>query len=171
MAGQEGRQAGCHAAGIVHLQQMGRLGQHERLGGPLGTASSAFSSRLSVCTKRSVLSQRLRLLERAGVVQRTQTGRSTWYALTPSGHELAQVCLELGAWGARWRGVRPEDQDPYLALWMLSRMIDPNTLARKRMVVQFHITGRPAPNRFWLVCPGPATRFAPKRRASPRTAR
>ena len=100
---------------------------------------------------RSVLSQRLRLLERAGVVQRTQTGRSTGYTLTPSGHELAQVCLELGAWGARWRDVRPEDQDPYLALWTLSRMIAPDTLARQRVVIQFHITGRAAPNRFWLV--------------------
>jgi DNA-binding HxlR family transcriptional regulator len=100
---------------------------------------------------RSVLSQRLRALERGGVVERTQAGRSTAYALTPSGHELARVCLELGAWGARWRDVRPEDQDPYLALWMLSRMIAPDTLPRPRVVVQFQITDRPAPNRFWLV--------------------
>jgi DNA-binding HxlR family transcriptional regulator len=100
---------------------------------------------------RSVLSQRLRGLERVGVVRRTQAGRSTAYALTVSGRELAQVCLELGAWGARWRDVRPEDQDPYLALWMLSRMISPDSLPRPRVVVQFHITGRAAPNRFWLV--------------------
>lgn len=103
---------------------------------------------------RSVLSQRLRLLERVGVVDRTQAGRSTAYTLTSSGRELAQVCLELGAWGARWRHVRPEDQDPYLALWMLSRMIAPDTLRRGRVVVQFHITGRAAPNRFWLVLSG-----------------
>jgi DNA-binding HxlR family transcriptional regulator len=100
---------------------------------------------------RSVLSQRLRLLERAGVVERGQAGRSTLYTLTQSGQELAQVCLELGAWGARWREVRPEDQDPYLALWMLSKMIAPDTVPRPRIVVQFHITGRSGPNRFWLV--------------------
>jgi DNA-binding HxlR family transcriptional regulator len=100
---------------------------------------------------RSVLSQRLRSLHHAGVIERHQAGRSTAYALSPSGAELAQVCLELGAWGARWRTVRPEDQDPYLALWMLSRMITPETLPRPRIVVLFHITGRPAPNRFWLV--------------------
>jgi DNA-binding HxlR family transcriptional regulator len=100
---------------------------------------------------RSVLSQRLRSLERAGVLHRRQTGRSTAYALSASGQELAQVCLELGAWGARWRTVRPEDQDPYLALWMLSRMIVPATLPRARIVVAFHLTGRPLPNRFWLV--------------------
>jgi DNA-binding HxlR family transcriptional regulator len=100
---------------------------------------------------RSVLSQRLRSLERVGVVQRVQAGRSTAYALSRSGRELAEVCLALGAWGARWREVRPEDQDPYLALWTLSRMIAPDTLPRPRIVVQFHVTGRPAPNRFWLV--------------------
>jgi DNA-binding HxlR family transcriptional regulator len=100
---------------------------------------------------RSVLSQRLRLLERTGVVSRRQAGRATSYRLTDSGRELAEVCLHLGAWGARWRDVRPEDQDPYLALWTLSRMIRPETLPRDRIVVQFHITGRSAPNRFWLV--------------------
>ena len=100
---------------------------------------------------RSVLSQRLRLLERTGVVHRTQAGRSTAYSLSASGHELAQVCLALGAWGARWRDVRPEDQDPYLALWTLSRLIAPDTLPRPRIVVQFHLTGRSPPNRFWLV--------------------
>jgi DNA-binding HxlR family transcriptional regulator len=100
---------------------------------------------------RSVLSQRLRSLARVGVVVRTQTGRSTVYALSSSGDELAQVCLSLGAWGARWREVRPEDQDPYLALWMLSRMITADTLPRPRIVVSFHITGHPPPNRFWLV--------------------
>jgi DNA-binding HxlR family transcriptional regulator len=100
---------------------------------------------------RSVLSQRLRLLERAGVVDRAQAGRSTAYSLSACGQELAHVCLELGAWGARWRHVRPEDQDPYLALWTLSRMIAPDTLPRPRIVVQFHVTGHAPPNRFWLV--------------------
>lgn len=100
---------------------------------------------------RSVLSLRLRHLERVEVVRRTQTGRSTAYALSPSGHELAQVCLSLGAWGARWRAARPEDQDPYLALWMLSRMITPEMLPHPRVVVHFHLTGHRAPNRFWLV--------------------
>jgi DNA-binding HxlR family transcriptional regulator len=100
---------------------------------------------------RSVLSQRLRHLEQAGVVTRTQAGRSTSYDLTPCGHELAEVCLALGAWGARWRDVRPEDQDPYLALWILARMIAPASLPRPRIVVQFHVTGRRPPNRFWLV--------------------
>ncbi|WP_328466196.1 helix-turn-helix transcriptional regulator [Actinoplanes sp. NBC_00393] len=100
---------------------------------------------------RSVLVQRLRTLERTGVVHRTQNGRSTAYALTACGHELAEVCLALGAWGARWRSVRPEDQDPYLALWTLARMITPDLVPRPRVVVAFQITDRRPPNRFWLV--------------------
>ena len=85
------------------------------------------------------------------MIERHQADRATAYALSPSGAELAQVAAQLGAWGARWRTVRPEDQDPYLALWMLSRMIDPETPPRARIVVLFHITGRSRPNRFWLV--------------------
>ena len=96
---------------------------------------------------RSVLAQRLRGLERAGVVRHVD---GAW-TLTASGAELAEVCLELGAWGARWRTARPEDQDPYLALWMLARLIDPASLSRPRIVVRFHVTGRRPPNRFWLV--------------------
>jgi DNA-binding HxlR family transcriptional regulator len=96
---------------------------------------------------RSVLSQRLRGLESVGVVAHTD---GAW-VLTDSGRELAEVCLELGAWGARWRTARPEDQDPYLALWMLARLIDPASLPRPRIVVHFHVTGRRPPNRYWLV--------------------
>ena len=46
------------------------------------------------------------------------------YRLTACGTELAQVCLALGAWGARWREVRPEHRDPYLAVWTLSTLVE-----------------------------------------------
>jgi DNA-binding HxlR family transcriptional regulator len=100
---------------------------------------------------RSVLSQRLRQLERAGVVSRERAGRATCYRLTPSGRELAQVGDVLGGWGARWREADPERQDPYLALWTVARMIDPAKLPRARIVVEFRITDRRPPNRYWLV--------------------
>jgi DNA-binding HxlR family transcriptional regulator len=100
---------------------------------------------------RSVLSQRLRVLERDGVVERTGSGRRTAYELTRSGHELAEFCLALGTWGARWREFRPEDQNPYLALWYASRMIDPASLPRPRVVVRFDVVDRSRPDRFWLV--------------------
>jgi DNA-binding HxlR family transcriptional regulator len=99
---------------------------------------------------RSVLTQRLRSLERAGVVVRSGE-RAPGYRLTACGHELAQVCVALGMWGARWREVRPEHHDPYLVLWALSHLVDPRTLPRRRVVVRFDVRGHRPPNRFWLV--------------------
>jgi len=101
---------------------------------------------------RSVLSTRLRRLERDGVVRRSQTGRSTSYHLTSCGRELADVCLTLGVWGARWREALPEHHDPHLVLWTTSRLVDPATLPRSRVVVRFDLTDGSRPNRYWLVC-------------------
>ena len=98
---------------------------------------------------RSVLAQRLRSLERAGVVVRDGGGPT--YRLTECGQELAQVCLALGVWGARWREVHPEHHDPYLVVWMLSRMIRRDELPRRRVVVRFDVPAHPPPNRYWLV--------------------
>ncbi|HEY5784844.1 MAG TPA: helix-turn-helix domain-containing protein [Microlunatus sp.] len=101
---------------------------------------------------RSVLSQRLHHLGTAGVIVRTRTtGGGPSYELTPAGRELGDVCLALGAWAARWRETRPVDLDPYLALWMLARLIDPRALPRARVVVRFDLTDRAKPNRYWLV--------------------
>jgi DNA-binding HxlR family transcriptional regulator len=92
---------------------------------------------------RSVLAQRLRRLERDGIVSRS----ASTYQLTACGQELAQVCLALGAWGARWRETRPEHHDPYLVVWMLSRLVPLDTLPRRRVVVRFDVPAHPPPNR------------------------
>ena len=102
---------------------------------------------------RSVLTRRLRTLEREGLVTRSG-GR---YRLTTSGAELAQVCVALGIWGARWRETRPEHHDPYLALWTLAHLIDRSELPQPRVVVRFDVTGGRGPHRYWLVV-GPAER-------------
>ena len=88
---------------------------------------------------RSVLAQRLRSLERAGVVERFVDGAAPAYRLTACGQELAEVCLALGRWGARWREVLPEHHDPYLVVHMLSRMIPLDGLPRRRVVVRFDV--------------------------------
>jgi DNA-binding HxlR family transcriptional regulator len=100
---------------------------------------------------RSVLAERLRSLERDGVVERRVAGRATCYGLTEMGRELSDVCLALGAWGARWREVQAADQDPYLALWTVSRLVDPASLPRPRIVVRVDVVGNRTPRRFWLV--------------------
>jgi len=100
---------------------------------------------------RSVLVHRLRDLQRAGVVEVTGSGQGRRYRLTAAGRELCDVVLALGAWGARWREAAPQQQDPYLMLWGLSRLIDPATLPRPRVVVRFQVTDHRTPDRFWLV--------------------
>lgn len=100
---------------------------------------------------RSVLAQRLRRLERDGVLERRLSGSGTSYHLTDAGLGLADVCLALGDWGARWREVRPVDRDPYQVLWMLSRLIEPASLPRRRVVVRFDVRRGSGTERYWLV--------------------
>ena len=60
---------------------------------------------------RTLLSQRLRQLERLGVVESAPKagGHGHRYQLTTSGHDLFTVCRTLGEWGARWLELAPEN--------------------------------------------------------------
>src|SRR5690349_20446758 len=66
---------------------------------------------------RSVLSQRLRRLQQAGVIGVTGVGRQRRYRLTEPGRELVEVVLALRRWGARWLHTLPAHHDPALMLW------------------------------------------------------
>jgi DNA-binding HxlR family transcriptional regulator len=100
---------------------------------------------------RSMLSQRLRLLERLGIVERRPSGRHSTYHLTDCGMELADVCHALGVWGARWLETTPEQMDPHLALWSWTRLIDRTELPAQRVVVRFDLTDNSRPDRYWVV--------------------
>ncbi|HVD22281.1 MAG TPA: helix-turn-helix domain-containing protein, partial [Lapillicoccus sp.] len=58
---------------------------------------------------RTLLTQRLKQLERLGIVESTPKahGRGHRYQLTSSGHDLFKVCETLGEWGARWLEIAP----------------------------------------------------------------
>jgi DNA-binding HxlR family transcriptional regulator len=61
----------------------------------------------------NVLSERLRQLEREGVVARRRLpppAASSVYELTPYGEELVPIMLALGRWGARTMGTRLPEQ-------------------------------------------------------------
>ena len=64
---------------------------------------------------RTLLSQRLKQLERLGVVKSTPKldGHGHHYELTSAGHDLFTVCQSLGEWGARWLEIAPENLDPF----------------------------------------------------------
>jgi DNA-binding HxlR family transcriptional regulator len=102
---------------------------------------------------RTLLSQRLRELERLGVVETAlkHDGRGHRYGLTPAGHDLFAVCQSLGEWGARWLEIGPENLDPFVALWSMCNALRRDRLPDRRVVIRFDFTGRPRRERYWLL--------------------
>ena len=90
---------------------------------------------------QSLLAQRLRSLERDGVIEarRTADGRGPEYHLTPAGEALRPVVEALGGWGHRWtvERLRDEDFDPAVLMWFLHRLVDVSVLPERRVVVRF----------------------------------
>ena len=71
---------------------------------------------------RSLLAERLRWLESAGVVASAATdrGRVREYRLTESGAEFRAMIDALGAWGQRWSvRVDPQNLDADFLMWQL----------------------------------------------------
>ncbi len=104
---------------------------------------------------RSLLTQRLRALEDAGVIARRRGAQGTWeYTLTDAGEELRPVVEQLGAWGQRWarRRVAPEDLDAGLLMWDVRRRLRTDRLPSRRVVVRFEFRSVPrgqATRRVW----------------------
>jgi DNA-binding HxlR family transcriptional regulator len=102
---------------------------------------------------RTLLAQRLKLLERHGIVKRTpQRGaRGSTYTMTEAGEGLWDVCVSLGTWGATWLEVAPEHLDPYVVLWSMSNSLDRDEIPARRLVLRFEFPDLRAKNRFWLL--------------------
>jgi DNA-binding HxlR family transcriptional regulator len=103
---------------------------------------------------RALLVERLRRLERMGIVERRAGAdrRATDYVLTRAGRELQRVIDVLGAWGARWAfgDPRPEELDPVVLLWWMRRRVRRHRLPRGRTVVQFDFHGERSGS-YWLI--------------------
>lgn len=99
---------------------------------------------------RSLLAQRLRMLEHNGIVERRVEGRDVRYELTEAGRALAPVCDALGTWGARWLDLAPERLDSGIVLWALCRSLEPERLPRERLTVRFELPRAPV-ERLWLL--------------------
>jgi DNA-binding HxlR family transcriptional regulator len=102
---------------------------------------------------RTLLAERLRRLERMGIVASTPkpAGHGHRYTLTPAGRDLFDVCHSLGEWGAHWLEIAPEHLDPFVALWSMCHRLRPERLPDHRVVVSFEFTGRPRPERYWVL--------------------
>jgi DNA-binding HxlR family transcriptional regulator len=106
---------------------------------------------------RSVLTQRLRRLERDGLIERhrDERNRTKAYELTAAGHDLAFVLAALTHWVNRWvmDDPTPAELDPRLLLLWFSRIVDPSSFGEGRFVAEFQMTG-PSPGRSWIVVEG-----------------
>lgn len=69
----------------------------------------------------TLLSKRLRTLERAGIVERGERagGSGAEYRLTEGGRELEPIMVSMATWSERWlrRPVTSEDADPRFLMW------------------------------------------------------
>jgi DNA-binding HxlR family transcriptional regulator len=101
---------------------------------------------------KSLLSERLRVLEHYGVVERTPIGdRRFAYDLTESGRGLGPVCAALGDWGEQWIELAPEHFDSHIVLESLARRLGAEDLPDRQTVIRFELGGRPK-QRLWLLC-------------------
>jgi hypothetical protein len=106
----------------------------------------------------SLLTKRLRELERAGIVERRPRpdSRKNEYHLTPAGEELAPVLVQMGVWSERWlrRPIFEETPDTGLLMWWIRGTVKIEALPAGRSVIHFRFRRAPPKLRyFWLVLP------------------
>jgi DNA-binding HxlR family transcriptional regulator len=107
---------------------------------------------------RSLLTCRLRALERVGVVwsEANPSGRGSLYHLTEAGLDLKELLYALGTWGERWLELAPEHVDPYVVLWAWCEWyLERDRLPDHRVVVRFEFPDQSLGSRwFWMVFDG-----------------
>ncbi|HZQ86419.1 MAG TPA: winged helix-turn-helix transcriptional regulator [Acidimicrobiales bacterium] len=96
---------------------------------------------------RSLLTKRLRQLERSGLVERLDGE----YHLTDAGQALRPIVFGLGEWAAKYifGDPRPAELDPELLVWWMHKRIDTAQLPNRRTVL--HIRFADDPHRYWIV--------------------
>ncbi len=104
---------------------------------------------------RGLLSNRLRQLQQAGVIEKrlSDSGRQTTeYHLTEAGLELQTVINALLVWGVNWAfgDPSPGQLDPLLLMWWLQNRVRADQLPDERVVVQFSFYGTEVCT-YWLV--------------------
>ena len=105
----------------------------------------------------SLLSQRLKDLELAGIVDRkpVPSERGIFeYQLTEAGRDLHDVVIAMGMWGQKWveASLSLKNLDPSLLMWDMRRNLNPEPLPKRQTVVQFVYHDQPSTKRdWWLV--------------------
>jgi DNA-binding HxlR family transcriptional regulator len=126
----------------------------------LGAGASRFNELRRGMPRMSpaLLSQRLKELEAAGVVQRLAgPAGAAEYRLTDAGRDAVPIVEAVGAWGHRWMDpeLSMQQLDATLLMWDMRRNLDPRPMPERRCVIHFQFPDAPAGQRaYWLVvCP------------------
>lgn len=102
----------------------------------------------------TVLSKRLKSLEKAGVIERHTNNSNVRYLLTKAGDELTKIIWQLGTWGQRWvrSDFSKDDLDPSMLVWDIHRTINAGFFKTERTVIEFEFTDYTSKlRRWWLV--------------------
>lgn len=104
----------------------------------------------------SLLAQRLRQLEQAGIVQRIQSGKVSEYHLTAAGEELRAIIDALGEWGARWgnAALSSDELDPGVLMWDIRRSLAHGTAIAAPALLQFSFLDAGIGERNWWIVLG-----------------
>jgi DNA-binding HxlR family transcriptional regulator len=96
---------------------------------------------------RTLLTKRLRQLERVGIVVHADGE----YHLTDAGEDLRPIVFGLGEWGAKWTFGDPEpsELDAELLVWWMHGQVDASVLPEGRTILHVRLTDDP--RRFWLM--------------------
>jgi DNA-binding HxlR family transcriptional regulator len=101
----------------------------------------------------SLLSKRLRELERAGLITREplEGERGNAYRLTPAGEALGPLVVALGTWSRDHlkREVSAEEADPALLMWDMRRSIQVERLPKEPLVTFFRYRDAEDGKRAW----------------------
>lgn len=101
----------------------------------------------------SLLSKRLREMERSGLITREKLEgeRGHAYRLTPAGEALGPLVVQLGNWSREWlkREISEEEADPALLMWDVRRSIQLDRLPEERVVAFFRYRDAAEGKRAW----------------------
>ncbi len=102
---------------------------------------------------RTLLTQRLRMLEHHGVIDRIAgAGNRVTYRLAPAGQALAPVVMALGAWGEEWIELAPEHFRADTVIWGVCQDIRPGEVPDEgRFVIRFDVPDDDRRQSYWLL--------------------
>jgi len=103
----------------------------------------------------TLLSQRLKSLEKDGLLRRCEGDAGVEYELTPAGEETRAIVQIFGIWGHRWlrRRGEPNELDESFLLYAVGAGLDRRFLKTERTVIHFIFTDRPkiAWDLWWMI--------------------